>query len=62
MTDGVRIIWPERRFVSAEQIETWFADAVSNNMIASDRLSAKTIGEKAMALEDTGTITLDKKY
>ena len=62
MTDGVRIIWPERRFVSAEQIESWFADAVANNEIAPDRLSVKTIREKAEALDDTGMITLGKDF
>lgn len=52
------IIWPERRFVSDQQIESWFLDAVADAQIGPDRFHAESVREKAEALEDAGFITL----
>jgi len=52
------MIWPERRVVTAEQIEGWFDDAVANDELIKDE--ADTIEDKAMALDSLGHITLSK--
>ena len=52
------IIWPERRVLTAEQIEVWFDDAVANDELIKDE--ADTIEDKAMALDSLGHITLAK--
>jgi len=52
------MIWPERRVVTAEQIEVWFDDAVANDELIKDE--ADTIEDKAMALDSLGHITLSK--
>jgi len=52
------IIWPERRVLTAEQIEVWFDDAVANDELIKDE--ADTIEDKAMALDSLGHITLSK--
>ncbi len=60
MSDGIMIIWPERRWISAKQIESWFADGVTNNEIDPGYLHAKTTREMAAALSDAGIITLGR--
>ncbi len=60
MNDGVMIVWPERRWVSAKQIASWFADGVANNEIDPEYLDAKTTQEMAAALSDAGMITLGR--
>lgn len=52
------LIWPERKIVSDEWIETQFADAISNSYIPPERISAKDVMEMARALDDAGLITL----
>lgn len=50
------IIWPERRWVSAEQIENWYLDAVANG----ETLMQDGITSEGMAkeLHYIGHITL----
>ena len=52
------IIWPERRTVSAEQIDIWFADAVANG--DAEESEVETTQDKARFLDDLGYITLGK--
>lgn len=33
MTDGINIIWPERRFVPAAKINVWYSDAIANGEV-----------------------------
>jgi hypothetical protein len=56
----VYIVWPEERWVQRNQIVTWFADAVANQQIAPERLSARTPMEMAHALSDAGLITVGR--
>ena len=56
----VYTIWPEERWVQRDQIMMWFADAVINQQIASERLGAQTPMEMAHALSDAGLITMGK--
>lgn len=51
------IIWPEKRVVSDDTIEKWFADAVANDEIDL-RTAGQTVLDHALALEDIGFITL----
>ena len=53
----IYIVYPERRFVTDEQMATWFADAVANQEIHPDHLGAKTPEAMALALSDAGFIT-----
>lgn len=55
--EDIYIIWPQKQWVKAAQIEVWFDDAVANEEIAEDRKDAYTISEKADALADAGIIT-----
>jgi hypothetical protein len=50
-----QIIWPERRTISAAQIELWYIDATANGDIDHDHF---TVEAKAVALDDAGYITL----
>lgn len=52
------IVYPERRYVRASQIHTWYDDAVANGEIDQCYLNAKTHNEMAEALSDAGIITL----
>lgn len=53
------MIWPERRVLTAEQIEVWFDDAVSNDELTKDE--GDSVEDKAMALHQLGHITLGSK-
>jgi hypothetical protein len=53
----IRIVYPENLLATDETIETWFADAVANDKVDP---RAKTVMEKALALEDAGIISLGK--
>ena len=52
------MIWPERRVLTAEQIEVWFDDAVANDELTKDE--DDSVEDKAMALHELGRITLAK--
>jgi len=52
------MIWPERRVLTAEQIEIWFDDAVANDELTKDE--DDSVEDKAMALHELGRITLSK--
>lgn len=56
------IIWPERRYVSIEQIRLWYGDAVANGEIDEDILPDCDECADAMAreLHYLGTITLGR--
>lgn len=56
-TQGVSILWPEHRTVSAQQIRTWYADAVAN-----DEATAGITDVDAMAreLSNIGHITIGR--
>ena len=53
------MIWPERRVLTAEQIEVWFDDAVANDELTKDE--DDSVEDKAMALDSLGRITLGSK-
>jgi len=57
---GLYIIWPEKRFVDADTINSWYSDAVSNNEIAEEFLDIPkdNILQQGLALSDAGLITL----
>ena len=59
MSKTFLMIWPERRVLTAEQIEVWFDDAVANDELTKDE--DDTIEDKAMALDSLGRITLGSK-
>ena len=59
MSKTFLMIWPERRVLTAEQIEVWFDDAVANDELTKDE--ADTVEDKAMALHELGRITLGSK-
>jgi hypothetical protein len=52
------IVWPEQRFVSADQIRTWYSDAVANGEMAREYLDLTDVGRMAEGLSDAGMITL----
>lgn len=58
--DAAYIVYPEQRWVSLEQLQTWFTDAVANGSIAPEYLSAKGVEDMGMALDDAGVITLGR--
>jgi hypothetical protein len=52
-----QIIHPERRTVTAAQIDSWYSDARANDELRDDG-SATDPYDQAMALQDAGVITL----
>lgn len=50
----IYIIYPERRWVSADRLTDWYADAVAN---MEAQPGARTVDEMAAELEDIGFIT-----
>ena len=52
----VRLIYPEHRMVSEEQIMTWHADAVANDGLRVTNDISQAIAD----LEDLGHITVGK--
>jgi hypothetical protein len=61
--DRFYIIWPEKRFVAAGEIKTWYEDAVANGEIDSEYegLSDDEVEIMADALHQAGAITLGKE-
>jgi len=60
----MRIIYPEIRNITDEQISSWYADAVVNKEcedLDAIRHSTITIREMAEALHNAGLITLGKE-
>ena len=51
-------IYPDKRFVSEQQIRDWYQDAVCNNDI--DNGACTDINEMIHELEDIGQITIGK--
>jgi hypothetical protein len=56
-----RILWPERRIVSAEQIAVWYDDARANGDLWKDAADTQDPHEQALALHDAGLITLARQ-
>ena len=56
----IEIIYPQPMQVPHEEIERWFAAAVSEQVIPPEKLSARTPQEMAEALENIGWIYLAK--
>lgn len=52
------ILWPEKRVVGAEQIKSWYSDAVANNQATKKDLTDPM--EMAHELHYVGIITLGK--
>ena len=52
----VRLVYPEHRMVSEEQIMTWHADAVVNNGLR----ATNDLSQAIVDLEDLGHITVGK--
>jgi hypothetical protein len=61
---SIRIIYPQTRTVSEEQINTWFEDAVTNGEIERSEIEAfdepLDVWSKADLLDDAGIITLSR--
>jgi len=55
-----RILYPERRVVSAEKILTWYQDAVANGEV--DDLGAVSAIIAAQLLHEAGIITVEHYY
>lgn len=54
------IVWPEKKWISAETIRTWYADGVDNEDISPEYRGATELDEMAAALDDAGIITRGK--
>jgi hypothetical protein len=62
------IIWPEKRWVTAQRIAIWYGDAVANGKISADdvghaiRAASSLAGPElqARALHNAGLITLGR--
>jgi len=54
---GFFILWPERRIVSADQIDTWYSDARANGELDDDGSATDPL-DQALALDRVGLITL----
>lgn len=52
------IIYPENRFVSEQQMKTWYFAAAANGDIAREYLDLTDVAKMAEALGDAGLITL----
>lgn len=50
----IYLVYPERRWISAERLTQWYADAVAN---MEAQPGARTVDEMAAELEDIGFIT-----
>jgi hypothetical protein len=57
----IYIVWPEKRYVTDEQINVWYEDAVANDEIDAPYLDAKTPEAKAEALEDAGLLSIGRE-
>lgn len=51
-----RILYPERRVVSSEQVMTWYTDALANEEV--EDLGPCSAHQAAQALHEAGLITL----
>lgn len=52
------IIWPDHRFVSEDQIRSWYADAVANG--EAEEIDLRDPEEMARELSSIGHITLGR--
>ncbi len=66
--EAFTIIWPDRRTLTAKQIETWYGDADANGELCPEDVydhrelrRAPTPAEMAMALHSAGLITLARR-
>jgi hypothetical protein len=57
----IYIVWPEKRYVTDDQIDVWYEDAVANDEIDAHYLGAETTQAKAEALDDAGLLTIGKQ-
>jgi len=57
----IEIVYPYQMQVPHAQIERWFVNAVREQQIPPERLSAKTPQEMAAALENIGWIALARQ-
>jgi hypothetical protein len=61
VTQQFEIIWPERRWVNAAKIETWFSDAVANGDLSEEfATDVVDVEDKARELDSLGYITLGR--
>lgn len=51
------LVYPERRVVSEDTIETWYSDALANGEVEPTP-TEPSVFEKAAALDDSGIITI----
>jgi len=58
---AIYLVYPEEGWMSNDQIETWYFDAVANSRVPL-RDRAKTIAEMVEALEDAGIITTGRPH
>jgi|HubBroStandDraft_4_1064222.scaffolds.fasta_scaffold153449_2 hypothetical protein len=56
--DPTLILWPERRWLTAGQLWTWYEDAVANGEIADEYLYAHDLQTARRALNAAGIIIL----
>ena len=60
MKNIFKILWPERRVVSAKQISIWYSDAQANGEIDDCDAGMTHANEQALALHRAGLITLSR--
>lgn len=58
MSREIYITYPQPRWVSPIQIESWYAEAVEAGMIPKDKLDAKHWADMATALACVGIIVI----
>ena len=57
---AIYLVYPEKRWVENQEIETWYLDAIDNSLIKMGQAKARNVDEMAEVLEDIGIITRGK--
>lgn len=58
MEEGFFIVWPERRWISDDQMSRWYEDAVANEAVEPGE---QDVSAMARALHEAGEITLGRE-
>lgn len=61
MTYLYEIIWPNRRKLTENQVNSMYLDAVANDELDADDTDLTNVHDRVKALHDAGLITLRKK-
>ena len=59
----MKILWPENRQVSADQLIVWAQDDIENgeSFLFQTRDEVRTLADAIMVLEDAGSVTFDRR-